>query len=774
VSQDKKIIEPKNNKTNMEKILIIGGVAAGATAAAKVRRISPTAQITMLEAGPDISFANCGLPYYIGGDIKSRSKLILQSPESFKEQYDVEVHVNTSVSSIDRVAHQVKTRNSQTGEQKTFEYTKLILAQGGRPIKPALSGADYDHVFTLWTLEDMDKIANHLTEKKPKNAVVVGGGFIGLEMVEALVKRGLKVNVVEMMPHVMAVMEPETAGFIENEMLSYGVGIHTNAGVTEILPHSVKLDNGKILDADMVLLSIGVRPTLQLAKDAGLEIGEAGGLLVNAQLQTSDPDIFAAGDMVEIEHRVNGKKVRIPLAGPANRQGRIAAENALGGNHSYKGSIGTSVVRVFEAVAGITGFSLKQARAAGIDADAVVVHKEHHTSYYPGAETVTTMLVYDRNTGIILGGQTAGYKGADKRLDVIATATAAKLTVSDLADIDFAYSPPIGTANDAINMAAYTAENRISGFSPSVTVTELDAFIEGKNPVFVDVRDVFAFEKSHIKGAVHIPLELLTEQISFIPANRTVIIYDETGKKGHQALRTLLGAGYQDVINISGGHTSLQRQARTVGFKHIQINLLPIELKSLEEEAVKTEEKTVAKAKDENSLLIIDVRTVEEFAGGAYPDAINIPLDNLMEHLDVLGENASREIVVYCASGGRSAYAQRMLMQVGYTNVKNGGGLSSMMANRNQKTAAAGPSNEPIIVDVRTPGEFRGGAYPGAVNIPVDDLQTRISELGSKSRDITVYCASGARSAYGQRVLQQLGFTNVINGGGIMQMMSKR
>ena len=757
----------------MEKILIIGGVAAGATAAAKVRRISPTAEIVMLEAGPDISFANCGLPYFIGGDIKSRSKLILQSPESFKEQYGVEVHVNTIVSSIDRMAHTVKTTDTQSGEQNTFEYTKLILAQGGRPITPTLPGADYGHVFTLWTLEDMDKISLHLAEKKPKNAVVVGGGFIGLEMVEALVKRGLKVNVVEMMPHVMAIMEAETAGFIENELLSYGVGIHTGAGVTEIMPRSVKLDNGKILDADMVLLSIGVRPTLQLAKEAGLEIGEAGGLLVNSQLQTSDPDIYAAGDMVEIEHRVNGKKVRIPLAGPANRQGRIAAENALGGNHSYKGSIGTSVVRVFEVVAGITGFSLKQARAAGIDADAVVVHKEHHTSYYPGAETVTTMLIYDRNTGIILGGQAAGYKGADKRLDVIATATAAKLTISDIADIDFAYSPPIGTANDVINMAAYTAENRVSGFSPSVTVSELDAFIEGKNPVFVDVRDVFAFEKSHVKGAVHLPLELLPQQMKAIPANRPVIVYDETGKKGHQALRTLLGAGFKDVTNISGGHTSLQRQARTTGFKFLKIDLLPVELKSVGEETAKAEEKTTAKAQDLNSPIVVDVRTPEEFQDGAYPGAINIPLDEMQLRINEL-DSKSREITLYCASGARSAYAQRVLMQIGYTNVTNGGGIAAMMASRNTKPAAANLSKEPIIVDVRTPQEFVGGAFPGAINIPLDDLQIRINELGGKSREITLYCASGARSAYGQRVLQQMGYTNTKNGGGIMQMMRQR
>jgi len=664
-----------------EKVVIIGGVAAGATAAAKVRRISPNAKIVMLEAGPDISFANCGLPYYISGDIKSRSKLILQSPESFNEQYNVEVHTHTLVATIDKEAHVVKTVDSRSGEQRTFEYTKLILAQGGRPIKPELPGADQDHVFTLWTLEDMDKISNFLEDHKPQTAVVVGGGFIGLEMVEALVKRGLTVNVVEMMPHVMAIMEAETAGFIENEMLSYGVGINTGASVVEIGSKTVGLDNGKVLNADMVILSIGVRPTLQLVKDAGLKVGEAGGLLVNEQLQTSDPDIYAAGDMVEIEHRVLGKKVRIPLAGPANRQGRIAAENALGGAHSYKGSIGTSVVRVFEAVAGTTGLSLKQARAAGIDADAVVVHKEHHTSYYPGSETVSTMLVYDRKSGVVLGGQAAGYKGADKRLDVIATATAAKLTVSDLADIDFAYSPPIGTANDAINMAAYTAENRMSGFSPSVTASELDEYFAGKNPVIIDVRDFFAFEKSHVEGALNIPLEILPQQLASIPANRPIAVYDETGKKGHQALRTLVGAGFRNVTNLSGGHTSLQRHARAIGFKTIKVGLLPIQPKSVEEEAEAVEKKVEVKAIDSNTPIVVDVRTPQEFAHGAYPKAINIPLDELQMRVDELG-NPSRSITLYCASGARSAYGQRILQQLGFTNVSNGGGIMQMMFRR--------------------------------------------------------------------------------------------
>jgi NADPH-dependent 2,4-dienoyl-CoA reductase/sulfur reductase-like enzyme/rhodanese-related sulfurtransferase len=665
----------------MDKILIVGGVAAGATAAAKARRLSPDAQITMLEAGPDVSFANCGLPYYIAGDIESRSKLILQSPESFKEQYNVDVFINTQVTSIDKENHKVQTIDNSNGSKNTYEYTKLILAQGGRPIQPDLPGANKDHVFSLWTLSDMDKIDNHIKNNEPKTAVVVGGGFIGLEMVEALVKRGLKVHVVEKMKHVMSIMEAETAGFITRELHSYDVGVHTETAVKKINSDTVKLDNGKKLAADMVILSIGVKPTLQLAKDAGFEIGEAGGLLVNDKLQTSDPDVYAAGDMVELEHRVNGKKVRIPLAGPANRQGRIAAENALGGEHRYKGAIGTSVVKVFDAIAGTTGLSLKQAKAAGFDADAVVVHKEHHTSYYPGAETVSVLLVFDKKTGVVLGGQTAGYKGADKRLDIIATATAAKLPVSEIADIDFAYSPPIGTANDAMNMVAYTAENKMSGFSPSIMVSELDDFITEKKQVIVlDVRDVFAFQKSNINGAHHLALEVLPKHLDSIPKDVPIIVYDETGKKGHQALRTLVGAGCKEVYNISGGHISLQHHAITAGFKTIQVSQLPIEKKTTEEKATDIQETNQNVSVEELGRLVVDVRTKGEFAGGAYPNAINIPLDDLMSNSSDLGDNTEREIIVYCASGARSAYAQQVLMQRGFTNVTNGGGISAMMS----------------------------------------------------------------------------------------------
>ncbi len=667
----------------MRNILIIGGVAGGATAAARLRRMSKDVKITMLEAGPDISFANCGLPYYIGGDIQNRSKLILQSPESFRDQYDVQVDVETEAVTIDRKAKVVTALHKPTGTEATYPYDALILAQGGKPMVPPLPGVEKNHVFSLWTLRDMDLIDDFINYRKPATAVVVGGGFIGLEMVEALKKRGLEVEVVERMPHVMPNLTAEIAGYLQNELEAYGVGIHTSRGVTEITDTHVLLDDGSSLEADMVLMSVGVRPTLDLAKKARLALGDAGGLLVDKYLRTNDENIYGVGDMVEIEHKISGNKVRIPLAGPANRQGRIAANNALGEKHEYNGSQGTSVVRLFEAVVGSTGLSLQQARQAGFDADAVTVHKENHTSYYPGAKTVTVHLVYESNTGIVLGGQTAGYAGADKRLDVIAVAAAGKMTISDLAEMDLAYSPPIGTANDAMNMAAFVAENRKSGYSPSITAEELDEFVEGKSPVFVDVRDVFDFEAGHVSGAHHIPLTHLLRRIDELPAGRPVIIYGENGKKAHQALRQLVLEGFTDVTNVAGGFISLERYERAQGFRNLKVPLLEVEEKTLSSEGVT----------DENG------------------------------------------------------------------------------ADQESDTAAATMDNGPIIIDVRTPEECARGMYPGAVNIPLDELPGQIDNIGSKDRDITLYCASGARSAYGTKILQQLGFTNVSNGGGIMDMM---
>jgi len=668
----------------MKNILIIGGVAGGATAAARLRRISKDVKITILEAGPDISFANCGLPYYIGGDIKSRSKLILQSPESFHDQYDVQVYIETEAISIDRAAKTVTARHKPSGKEISYPYDALILAQGGKPIVPPLPGADSDHVFSLWTLADMDLIDDYIGYRKPQTAVVVGGGFIGLEMAEALRKRGLDVAVVELMPHVMPNLSPEIAGFLQYELEANGVGVYTSRGVTAIAAGTVSLDDGSSLPADLVLMSVGVKPTLDLADRAGLSLGEAGGLLVDKYLRTSDENIYGVGDMVEIEHKISGRKVRIPLAGPANRQGRIAASNVLGDKKEYHGSQGTSVVRVFEAVAGSTGLSLSQAKDAGFSADAVTVHKEHHTSYYPGAEQVTVHLVYEKRSGRVLGGQTAGYAGADKRLDVIAGAAATRMTIHDIADLDLAYSPPIGTANDALNMAAFVAENRESGFSPSVTAGELDEFVEGKRPFFIDVRDIFAYDGGHVAGAHHIPLTQLSKKLDEIPADQPVIVYGEDGKKSHQALRQLIQAGFKEVVNTSGGFVSLERHQRAQGFKSIEVPLLPVETRDPtsvspddEDEFDLSSGKVLIPTDDRP--VVIDVRTPEECATGMYPGAVNIPLDDLTDHISSLGAR-DRDITLYCASGGRSGYGTKILQQLGFTNITNGGGIMDMMA----------------------------------------------------------------------------------------------
>ncbi|MDD3904673.1 MAG: FAD-dependent oxidoreductase [Sphaerochaeta sp.] len=665
----------------MKELLIIGGVAAGATAAARARRIDNEVNITLLEAGADVSFANCGLPYYIGGDIAYRSSLILASEETFDEQYKVKVHTNTEALEIDRSNKQVKARNIQTGEEQTFSYDSLILAQGGKPVVPPLPGVDKDHVFQLWTLADMDRIDHYIKDKEPKKAVVVGGGFIGLEMVEALTKRGIHVTLVEMAKQVMPNLEGEFAGFITKELLDYKVKLKLGKSLQAIEDTHILLNDGSTIDTDFVLLSVGVRPTLQLAKDAGLQIGGSGGLQVDNFLRTSDPSIFAAGDMVEIEHSQFGKRVRMPLAGPANRQGRIVGENALGGSVSYKGVSGTSIVKVFEAVAGSTGMGLQAAKAAGFSADAVVVHKASHTSYYPGSEKVSLMLVFDRENKKVLGAQAAGRVGVDKRLDVIATAIAGGLTIDDLAELDLAYAPPFNSPNGPINMAAFTAENHQSGFSPSVLAQDVEQFVLKNQMIAIDLRDPISFSKANLKGSNNLSQNVIRENLDRIPKDHPILLISDDGQKGHVTLRMLKGSGFDQVYNLSGGYISLERHARAIGYEHLSVDLYPIEHKSIDASvAVEAVEET-SSAIAEDGPIIVDVRTPMEFSMGAYPGAINVELDTLTEWAQSI-EDSDRKIIVYCASGARSSYGMRVLKQLGFTNVENGGGLHDMMARR--------------------------------------------------------------------------------------------
>jgi len=538
------------------KIIVIGGVAGGATAAARARRISEEAEVTVVERGPYVSYANCGLPYFISRDIEKRSELLLQTPEGFDARYRVRVLLETEAIEIDRSGKRVLVRGKD-GES-WLAYDKVILAQGGNPITPAMPGADAPYVFKLWTIPDMDRMHAAIEKDKPRTAVVVGGGFIGLEMAEALKKRGLATTVVELLPSVMATMDPEFGHQIASVLGENGVKVLTSAKVESIDDRAVVLDDGRRLPADLVLFSVGVRPELALARKAGLEIGPSGGLLVDDHLRTTDPDIYAAGDMLEVLHKVSGRRVRVPLAGPANRQGRIAASNALGLDMRYSGALGTSAVKIFESTAAMTGLSERAAREAGFAVGVAVIYKGHHAGYYPGAEELSLKLVYDRKTARLLGAQAFGRAGVDKRIDVIATALAGKLTLHDLAELDLAYAPPYSTANDPINLAAFIGINDLSGFSPLVSAAELKAELATpKPPVVLDVRTLGEYEASHLAGAMHLPVDDLRFELDRLPKDRRIVVHCKSGFRAHLAVRILKERGFADIANLTGGYMSM-------------------------------------------------------------------------------------------------------------------------------------------------------------------------------------------------------------------------
>ncbi|HET9552078.1 MAG TPA: FAD-dependent oxidoreductase [Anaeromyxobacteraceae bacterium] len=543
------------------RLLIIGGVAGGATAAARARRLDEAAEITVLERGPYVSYANCGLPYFLSGEIEKRSRLLLQTPEGFDARYGIQVRLRTEAVELDRAARRVLARGPEG--DAWLPYDKLILAQGGTPVMPELPGAASPHVFKLWTVPDMDRLHGFIAEEKPASAVVVGGGFIGLEMAEAFAKRGLATTVVELLPTVMAVMDRPFGRLVEGELRRNGVEVLTGAGVKAIHPgdRTVELSDGRRLPAGLVLFSVGVRPELTLARRAGLEIGPSGGLQVDERLQTSDEDVYAAGDMVEVTQRISGRRVRVPLAGPANRQGRIAATNALGGDLRYAGALGTSVVKVFEATAAMTGLTERAAAEAGFDVGVAVVHKDHHAGYYPGARELSLQLVYDRSNGRLLGGQAFGHAGVDKRIDVLATALAGALGVDDLAELDLAYAPPYSSANDPVNLAAMVAQNDRSGFSPVVTAAALKAELaSAAPPLLLDVRTLNEFERAHLKGAVNVPVDDLRFEHAALPRDRRIAVVCRSGFRGHLAVRILKQLGFGDVVNVTGGQLSVEAE----------------------------------------------------------------------------------------------------------------------------------------------------------------------------------------------------------------------
>ncbi len=537
-----------------KKIVIIGGVAGGATAAARMRRLDETAEITILEKGPYVSFANCGLPYFISRDIQRRSNLLLQTPEGFFSRYRVDVHTQTEAVEILRTEKTVVGRTAHG--DISFPYDTLILAQGGAPIIPPLPGISAGHVFKLWTIPDMDRIHTFIDEKKPGKAVVAGGGFIGLEMAEALRARGVDVTVVELAPQVMILLDPEFGAMIKAGLEENGITVKTGVGLSAIGETSVTLSDGSSIDADMVLLSIGVRPELHLAKAAGLEIGPSGGLVVDEHLRTSDPNIFAAGDMVEIVNKVHGRKVRIPLAGPANRQGRIAGTNALGGSMVYHGALGTSVVKLFNRTAASTGLSEKAARDAGFNVGISYVFKDNHVTYFPGGKPLALKIVYDLISSRLLGAQAYGESGVEKRIDVLATALHGRMTLDDLAELDLAYAPPYNSANDPVNMAAFIGLNHISEYSPLKTPADTLSELKTGRGIIIDVRTMGEQAKAPLEGVLHIPADEIRDRLDEIPADKPIYLLSKDGFLGHTTLQILKANGREHVCNIAGGYAA--------------------------------------------------------------------------------------------------------------------------------------------------------------------------------------------------------------------------
>jgi NADPH-dependent 2,4-dienoyl-CoA reductase/sulfur reductase-like enzyme/rhodanese-related sulfurtransferase len=542
------------------KLLIVGGVAGGASAAARARRLSEDAQIVMIERGPDVSFANCGLPYYIGGEIAERKKLLVTKPEQLRSRFNLDVRTRSSVEAIDRSAKKVRIRDLDSGTEYEETYDKLILAPGAAPLRPPIPGIDLPGVFTLRNLQDTDRIMERV-DQGAKQAVVVGAGFIGLELVENFVRRGIATTVVELQDQVLPPFDKEMTTPIAQELMGKGVTLllGQSAEAFEQAPDGliVRLKSGQRLPAQLVVLGVGVRPENKLAVDAGLEVGPRGGIRVNEYLQTSDPDIYAVGDAIEVKDFVSGDPTQVPLAGPANRQGRIAADNVFGRAVRYRGTQGTAIVGVFDRTAAMTGASEKVLRRANRSYRKVYVHPAHHAGYYPGAEPMTLKVLFDPQTGRLLGAQAVGGAGVDKRIDVLAVAIQAGMTVYDLEEMELCYAPQFGSAKDPINMAGFVAGGLLRGDHPQVDVEAILAASPGERAFLVDVRTPQEYAGGHIPGAVNISVDDLRSRLSELPRNRTIAAYCQVGQRGYLATRILLQSGFS-AVNVGGGYKTYE------------------------------------------------------------------------------------------------------------------------------------------------------------------------------------------------------------------------
>ena len=549
------------------KVIIIGGVAGGASAAARLRRLDEKAEIIMLERSGYISYANCGLPYYIGGVIREKGALSVQTPESFGGRFRIDVRVRNEAVSIDPKEKSVRVRNLETGEEYTETYDKLLLSPGAKAIRPALPGIEDARIMTLRTVEDTLAIREYLEEKKPKRAVVVGGGFIGLEAAENLMEEGLEVSLIQMEDQVLPPLDYDMACQVHAYLRGKGLDLRLNRTVTGFAPDEgglrvqMKRTAGtaeasgqeESIRADFVLMAAGVLPETGLAREAGLTLGQKGAIVVNEHMQTSDADIYAVGDAVEIRDFITGKKALVALAGPANRQGRIAADNICGLGSVYEGAQGSSIIKLFDMTAASTGINEKQAKALELDYDKVITFSANHATYYPGAENLTIKTLFDRSTGKLLGAQIVGFDGVDKRIDVLACAMRAGMRGEELQDMDLAYAPPYSSAKDPVNMAGYVIGNVMSGLVEQYHWDEADGLLERKDALLLDVRTEGEYQNGHIPGTVNIPLDELRERLSELDRGKKLYVNCQSGLRSYLACRILSQNGFS-CKNLAGGY----------------------------------------------------------------------------------------------------------------------------------------------------------------------------------------------------------------------------
>ena len=533
------------------KTVIIGGVAGGASAAARLRRLDETAEIIILERGEFVSFANCGLPYYIGGAITKRENLTLQTPESFRARFRIDVRVLNEAVQINPEAKTVTVKDLRTGGTYEESYDSLILSPGAEPIKPNIEGADSDIVFTLRNIPDTLKIKNYIDSAKPKSAVVIGGGYIGVEMAENLCNAGLDVSIVELADHLIASLDFDMAADVHQYIKKKGIRLHLQNGVTAIRDRTVVLQNGEI-PADLIILSVGVRPETALARACGIQVNARGSIVVDGGMKTNLPDIYAVGDAVEVKDFVTGRPAFIPLAGPANKQGRIAADQIAGHGGAYAGTQGSAVLKLFDMTVATTGLNEKSAQAAGIRYDKTYTYSASHASYYPGAANMSVKVLWDQTTLRLLGAQIVGFDGVDKRMDVLATAIRFGPKVTDLASLELCYAPPYGSAKDPVNMAGFVAENVISGKIKQFFWHDVEGLPRDGSVTLLDVRTKTETAGGMIDGFLNIPLDSLRENLGRLPKDKPVYVHCHSGLRSYIACRILTGNGY-DCYNLAGG-----------------------------------------------------------------------------------------------------------------------------------------------------------------------------------------------------------------------------